>query len=72
MNKQLDSRTVSDINAMITHRILDFRAELIRQGQLKDISAAGPSASRQAFDYSQSGHTRPDGSLGCPVLLLAE
>jgi len=68
----LDHRVVSEINAMITHRILNSRACLIRQGQTRYIIEAGPLANRQASDYSQSGHKPARNLLEGRALLRGE
>lgn len=59
--------TLSQIDALITQRILAFYDALIRRGQIPKVSEPGPSLSPQSFGCTPSARTLPDDQQEDPL-----
>ena len=60
----MDSELRSEIDSMITQRIVMYHRGLVSKGQIPDIPNQGPPANPPASGCSQSEHMPPDGCQG--------
>lgn len=64
----MDKLLESEINALITRRILNYNRKLIKTGQIEDVPLEGPSAIHPSSYCSQPVCMRMDGLPVSPVL----
>jgi len=67
--KRMSKELKSEINAMITRRILAFRRILIDTGQIQDVGKSAAQANPNASRYNQSAHEFHDDALADHSLL---
>jgi len=64
----MDKTLKTEVDTLITQRILTFYSALIRRGQIKHVGEKGPSAILPLFHCNQSEHMRQDVRLEGPAL----
>lgn len=64
----MDKLLESEINTLITKRILVYHSQLISTGQIEEVALKGPSAIPLFSHYSQSACMQTDGPSTSPVL----
>jgi hypothetical protein len=63
----MDSTLETEINALITHRILAYHQSLIDGGQIRESLNLGPEANHLSSGYSQSAHRLEETAVTDPV-----